>query len=74
MMIVFDFCHEKGVKAVDGFEFEMKILFLLYGSFKISIDDDVKIFEFPQKLKDTFMTYFPNGYFNAAQVENHLTQ
>ena len=47
MMIVFDFCHEERMKAVDGFEFEMKILCLLYGCFEISIDDNIKIFKFP---------------------------
>lgn len=33
MMKVLDFCHEERMKAIDGFEFEMKILVLLDSRF-----------------------------------------
>lgn len=61
------------MKAIDSFEFEMIIIDLLYSSFKIMRDDGVNILEFPKKLKQTFMTDFPNGNLNTTQIEYNFT-
>lgn len=73
MMEVLVLCHEERVEAIDSFELEMIILELLDGSFKIVRDESVNIFEFPKKLEKTFMTNFPDGDLNAAQIKHNFT-
>lgn len=74
MTKIFDFGHQQGVKTVDGFEFEMKILILLYGRFEVDVDDGIDVSELPEKLEDAFMADFAYGDFDAAEVEYHLAE
>jgi hypothetical protein len=60
--------------AIDGLEFEMIVFLLLNGRFQVDNCHCVEVFEFPQKLEDTFMTDLPNGHLDAAEVEDHLAQ
>ena len=62
------------MKAIDGFKFEMKVIVLLYSCFEVYTDDCVKIFKLSEKLEDTFMTDFSDGYLNTTQIEDHLAQ
>jgi len=45
--VVLNLGHEEGVKAVDGFEFEVVVIVLLNSSFEVSDDESVNIFKFP---------------------------
>lgn len=62
------------MEAVDGFEFEVGVLILGDGRFKIDIDQGVDISEFSEELEDTLVTDFSDGDFDTSQVEDHLTE
>jgi hypothetical protein len=74
MIIVFDLSHEERVEAVDSFKFEMIIIGLLNGRFKVESDDNIKVPELPEELKDTLMADFTNGYLNTSEIDNHLAE
>lgn len=74
MREVFDFSHEQGMVAVDGFKFEVIVFLLLDGSSQVDCCYCVEVFEFPQKLEDAFMTDLPNGHLDTAEIEHHLAQ
>jgi len=74
MVVMLILCHEEGMEAVDGFEFEVGVLILGDGRFKIDIDQGVDISEFSEELEDTLVTDFSDGDFDTSQVEDHLTE
>lgn len=74
MAEVLGFGHEEGVEAVDGFEFEVEVLWLLYGGFEVDGDDGFEVFEFSEKLEYAFVADFANGNFDAAEVEDHFAE
>jgi hypothetical protein len=74
MMKILDLCHEKGMKAVDSFEFEVVIIGLLDGCFEVVENEGVDVFEFPEILKNAFMANFADGDLDASEVEYHFTE
>lgn len=62
------------MKAIDGFEFEMKVFWLLHCSFQVYGDNGFKVFEFSEKLEYAFVADLSDGDFDASEVEDHLAQ
>jgi hypothetical protein len=68
------FSHEKRVKTIQGFEFEMLIVGLLYSRFEVDGNSSFGVSELAQVLKYALVADFADSDFYAAQVQHHFTQ
>jgi hypothetical protein len=60
--------------AVDGFQFQMKVLILLDCRFQVNCCNCFVIFEFTDVLQNALVTDLPDGDFDAAEVQHYLAK